>query len=1392
MSVLHTNMRRRRQRRAMMRSTALATLAGAGAIALAMGAAPPAAAANYTVANEPALSTAITDANANPDAESTITFGSPFFGVSATPYAVSKTLTIDTSTGFLAGNPAPSSSGPSGVDGESASFSGGALTVRGTFTGGTGGDAIGYYNAHAGAGGAGITRTDGSLTIDGATLSGGTGGSFQTAVDFVFTAGAGGAGAVMTNGAIINSGTVLGGTGGTAFGGSVGGGNNMVGGAGGAGVVLTNGSLDNSGHITGGNGTDLGAGGVGVIGVGATIINSGIITAGFASDGTTRANAIEFSGGVNSLEIQDGSIITGDVVAFSAADTLKLGGATDSNFDVSQIGAAAQYQGFGIYEKTGASTWTLTGTTTAITPWTLTQGILQISSDSNLGDPSAGLTFTGGTLETTADISSARTIIFTGDGTFLTDPGTTLTLTGGMSGAGGLIKTGTGTVTLTGTSNYTGDTVVYAGVLQVAGGGRVSNAEGVIDGDSSGSGEVLITGQDSSWENAGRLSIDDAGKLIIEDGATVTNADGLIGGSARGDVVVTGSSTTWASAGQLTVGSYGIGTLLIENGATVTSNQGYIGSGSTSDGSVVVTGPESSWTTTAFDINIGNYGTGALTIENGARVHAEDGVELGLSDLSSNGTLTLLGTVGARGVLETSQIQGGLGTAKVTIDGGIVRATQDNADFVSGFGTQAITIAANGATIDTNGHDISIAAQFGGAGDLSKVGTGTLTLSGANTYSGGTTISGGTLTGPATNFGTGAILDNAALVIDQPADASFANAISGTGSFTKQGAATLVLTADNTYSGGTTISSGTLSGSATSFGTGAILDNAVLVIDQAADAAFANAINGTGSFTKRGARALNYTGTGDLSGPTTVAAGRLSVNGSLANSAVAVQSGGTLGGNGTVGATMIQIGGTIAPGNSIGTLHVNGAYSQAAGSVYQVQVDPNSNASDLIDVSGQATLASGAGLNVAKDGPGGYQAGTKYTVLHTVGGLDGTYSLSGDTQALSPYLALEDIYDANNAYLEVVQTGDPATAAETPNQTETATGMPDNGGVGTAVLNTPDPETTRAAFDQLSGEALASAKSALVSGSVLLRDSTFDRLRDVFCAQTSDDTSHPESRNNCRARSDQPSVWVQGFGNWGNVSGNGNAAGLTDSTGGFLVGVDVPVYDWRVGYFGGFSRTDFNVKARSSSGVSDNYHLGLYGGTQWGDLGLRLGASYSWNGLATDRSVAIDDFSNDLHATYNAGTTQIFGELGQRFALDQFILEPFANLAYVNLRTDGFSETGGDAALTAKADTMKDIFTTLGVRPSADISWGSFNATVRGMVGWRHAFGDVTPSSVVAFAGSNAFTIDGVPIARDAGVVEAGLDFTVRDDITAGLTYGGQFSSRETDNSIRGTLAITF
>ncbi|HEJ7842374.1 TPA: S8 family serine peptidase, partial [Serratia marcescens] len=120
---------------------------------------------------------------------------------------------------------------------------------------------------------------------------------------------------------------------------------------------------------------------------------------------------------------------------------------------------------------------------------------------------------------------------------------------------------------------------------------------------------------------------------------------------------------------------------------------------------------------------------------------------------------------------------------------------------------------------------------------------------------------------------------------------------------------------------------------------------------------WSNDISGHGGLTKQGIGTLVLTGTNTYSGPTLVNQGRLAVNGSV-TSAVSVQSGGIVGGSGTVGSLTARDGGTVAPGNSIGTLNVAGNVSFEPGSRYAVEVGPNGQ-SDRIQSSGSATIGGG-------------------------------------------------------------------------------------------------------------------------------------------------------------------------------------------------------------------------------------------------------------------------------------------------------------------------------------------------------------------------------------------------------------------------------------------------
>jgi outer membrane autotransporter protein len=87
---------------------------------------------------------------------------------------------------------------------------------------------------------------------------------------------------------------------------------------------------------------------------------------------------------------------------------------------------------------------------------------------------------------------------------------------------------------------------------------------------------------------------------------------------------------------------------------------------------------------------------------------------------------------------------------------------------------------------------------------------------------------------------------------------------------------------------------------------------------------------------------------------------------------------------------------------------------------------------------------------------------------------------------------------------------------------------------------------------------------------------------------------------------------------------------------------------------------------------------------------------------------------------------------------------------------------------------------------------GATYATARGTLGWRHAYGDVTPLSTFAFTGSGAFSVAGVPIARNAATIDAGLDFAIARNAAIGISYNGQFGNNASDNGVRGNLVVKF
>jgi autotransporter-associated beta strand protein len=545
----------------------------------------------------------------------------------------------------LAAAPALADGGAGGHDADGGSGGGGGTG----FSGNPGGDGFGDAGGGGGGAGGGKGGNGGGLTDGGAggtagspnggnglaSFSGGGGGGFNgngaaadptilPAAPFALVGGnggtganffgngsggggggAGGYGAVLTGTGpylVGSSSSITGGNGGAAgIGDNVSGlrGFGGNGGDGGVGVQFTQTgvSLTNAGTIAGGNGGarglggaangNFGAGGAGIVGSGLTIFNSGTITGGLSGDGVTRANAITFTGGTNRLELQAGSIITGNVVAFSGADTFALGGTTNAIFDVSQIGPAAQYRGFGLFEKTGTSTWTLTGTTAAVTPWAINGGTLAVSSDGNLGNVSGGLSINGGTLQfLAAGFTSNRAVALNAGGGIFDTNGNSATLAGTIGGIGGLTKTGAGTLTLAGISTYSGPTTVNAGTLQAG----AANAFSSLSASSIATAAILSL--NSFNQTIGSLA--GAGSVTLGSATLTTNGDN--------------TSTTFSGAMSGTGGltKTGSGTL------TLSGSSSYSGATAVSAGTLAVNGSIASSLLTT--VNAGGTLTGIGTV----------------------------------------------------------------------------------------------------------------------------------------------------------------------------------------------------------------------------------------------------------------------------------------------------------------------------------------------------------------------------------------------------------------------------------------------------------------------------------------------------------------------------------------------------------------------------------------------------------------------------------------------------------------------------------------------------------------------------------------------------------------------------------------------------------
>ncbi|EMC7021986.1 autotransporter-associated beta strand repeat-containing protein [Salmonella enterica] len=742
--------------------------------------------------------------------------------------------------------------------------------------------------------------------------------------------------------------------------------NNLAGGSISANTAVqfhgNNNKLANAGAISGDTN------GVTISGSGNTLTNQGKITGG------TNAVLINSGSKNNTLTLNTGTEMSGSITdgnnSASANNNLILDGEGTLGSSIS-----------GLNSVTSSGDWTLSGATMNLSG--TTNSALWVKSGTLILN--GAMTAKGATVDsgTTLQIGNSGTLgAFNGDivdnGTLTFNRSDAAAYGSVISGSGNVIKQGGGELTLSNNNSYSGGTTIAEGTLTATAGGALGS--GNIDNraylklEAASASDPFIVADLTTHSGAtveiGAGSTLQANTLTQQDGSTLTaDLTATSGPAIRAkNVNLDGTLNVASPASQEPIRSTDdlISLALIESDNAISGDFDGItinGNAMNPDAFITVVGQKNvndthydlvetlTWYADRYNAAIDAHGTFNLA-------DADDSftVNTVLENVDANSgwngqslTKTGAGTL----ILNAENTY----TGGTTISDGTLVATN-----VEALGTGNVT---DNATLELNtGGDFDNAIS--GSGQVVKSGDETLTLSGANSYTGGTTISGGTLVASNVEaLGTGDITDNATLEMNTGGD--FANNIGGTGSVVKSGDKTLTLSGANSYTGGTTISGGTLVASnVEALGSGDVTDNATLELNTGGD--FANNIGGTGSVVKSGDKTLTLSGTNSYTGGTTISGGTLVANNVEAlgtgdvtdNATLELNTGGDFD-NAISGSGQVVKSGdktlTLSGANSY-----NGATTISGGTLIATHVNAlgtgaiDNRASLLLDASGQLTV----------------------------------------------------------------------------------------------------------------------------------------------------------------------------------------------------------------------------------------------------------------------------------------------------------------------------------------------------------------------------------------------------------------------------------------------------
>ncbi|MDB2693488.1 autotransporter-associated beta strand repeat-containing protein [Candidatus Pelagibacter bacterium] len=1172
-----------------------------------------------------------------------------------------------------------------------------------------------------------------------------------------------------------------------------------------------------------------------------------------------------------------GSITDSGTLTKAGTGTLSLSGSSDNSGGI--LVSAGKIE-IGNNASLGTGTITLNGGTLSsdsTTARTLDEAIA-ISSSSILGDAtntgkitlSGNSTFSGtNTLTANSDIELSGSVdLGSATQTFSVDSGKIATLSGAIS-SGAISKSGDGTLIISADNDYASGTTVSAGTLRVSGSGDLGTgsltigASGTLDLrntlavasleiSGAGSGNRITNGDaDGTTANLTVSGTSTLNGAVNTDGTqtysgtTTLGSDVSLTGSTVSLAAISGGTNALAISGNLDLS--GAASSLTTLSVSGTSD---IGADVTTTGSQTYTGAttfSASSTLTGSTVNFGS------TVDGGNN----NIIISGNADI--DGAITNTAALSVQGVGSTSNIGADITTAGVQFLGNATLSGAGNRTVTSTGGSDitfyGITGASKGLTVD-GGFQLSTNDATGLA-SLSVTGASTLaadvTSTGTQSYDGTTTLSSGdrtltasTVTLNAVTGGSNALTVTGNLVLDGAVSGVTNMSVSGTSNI----GADVTTTGTQSYTGTTTVSaSSTLIGTEISAAAIALDDD--LEIRNSSDSTLASVISGTGALTKSGSGALTLRGVNTFDGDLTVSAGTLyaglaadSGNQVIENNVTV--SGGTLSGGATIGGNVTVATANLAPGNSIGTLTIDGNVTLGDNSTTTIEF--NDTTSDKVVVSGNITLAGALVLEPANttysdatftifDGSGGSGNSLSGTFASTTVSNssylgDATTSISYDTVNRKVFLNIDEdggvssntvkSLTTRNKFKDIAQIFDDATAGKIlevanvlkssdPNSVNTEL----NKTKGTLLANSSLKSVSNHQFYQ---KALDNIVSTNTTSSVSnftqnnLADLTLDNLQSegLYGEKASYNDYYDFSdqsvlgfiKNNknrtllSKFSSEDRSSFLRTYGTSSeNENIGADYTGYKSDTYGVLFGQQFKDSDKDFyGYAYGFSGTDIDYNNDYGETNAYTLHTSVFKQVSDDDYNLNLKLGGYLTNRQNERKVSV--FGTSVDDIYKSETTDLGLQAGATYSRKYNILglnlSPSISLSSTYEFKDDIDEEGGSLALKVDNENLLTIKPEIGF--SLDKNFSTIenitNQFSFAMFASEDHYLEGTTASAKFATGSN-FNLD-LPRDKDQ-FLAAGLGYNFLNSESGTSLMANLFYTQNTENDYEGNLfSLTF